>query len=111
MTFKPVSYTHLQQADHFFNHVTYKDLGTDNMKNAMFRQPLFEFSGACAGCGETPYIKAVTQLFGDRMIIANATGCTSIYGGSFPSTPYTTNESGHGPAWANSLFCLLYTSL
>ena len=93
-----------QQADHFFNHVTYKDLGTDNMKNAMFRQPLFEFSGACAGCGETPYIKAVTQLFGDRMIIANATGCTSIYGGSFPSTPYTTNESGHGPAWANSLF-------
>ena len=64
-----------QQADHFFNNVTYKDLGSDNMKNAMFRQPLFEFSGACAGCGETPYIKAVTQLFGDRMIIANATGC------------------------------------
>jgi len=93
-----------QVADHFFNNVTYKDLGTDNFKNTNFRQPLFEFSGACAGCGETPYIKAVTQLFGDRMIIANATGCTSIYGGSFPGTPYTTNKDGHGPAWANSLF-------
>jgi pyruvate-ferredoxin/flavodoxin oxidoreductase len=75
------------------------------VKNSQFSQPLFEFSGACAGCGETPYIKAVTQLFGERMIIANATGCSSIYGGSAPSTPYTTNyKSGKGVAWANSLF-------
>lgn len=76
-----------------------------NVKNSQFQQPLFEFSGACSGCGETPYIKAATQLYGDRMIIANATGCSSIYGGSAPSTPYTTNKiSGKGPAWANSLF-------
>jgi len=74
------------------------------VKNSQFKKPLFEFSGACAGCGETPYIKLVTQLFGDRMLIANATGCTSIYGGSAPSCPYTTNKEGHGPAWANSLF-------
>ncbi len=76
-----------------------------NVKNSQFAQPLFEFSGACAGCGETPYIKAATQLFGERMMIANATGCSSIYGGSAPSTPYTINKkSGKGPAWANSLF-------
>ena len=75
-----------------------------SVKGSQFRQPLFEFSGACAGCGETPYIKLITQLFGDRMIIANATGCSSIYGGSVPSFPYTTNKEGHGPAWANSLF-------
>ena len=74
------------------------------LKNTQFSQPLFEFSGACAGCGETPYIKLVTQLFGDRMIIANATGCSSIYGDSSPSTPYTHNSAGKGPAWANSLF-------
>jgi len=74
------------------------------VKNSQFARPLFEFSGACAGCGETPYIKNLTQLFGDRMIIANATGCSSIYGGSAPSTPYCANEKGHGPAWANSLF-------
>ncbi len=75
------------------------------VKNSQFAQPLFEFSGACAGCGETPYIKTVTQLFGERMIIANATGCSSIYGGSAPSTPYCAhNESDKGPAWANSLF-------
>jgi pyruvate-ferredoxin/flavodoxin oxidoreductase len=74
------------------------------VKNSQFAQPLFEFSGACSGCGETPYIKAITQLYGDRMIIANATGCSSIYGGSAPSTPYTVNKDGHGPAWANSLF-------
>ncbi|MBW2029297.1 MAG: pyruvate:ferredoxin (flavodoxin) oxidoreductase [Deltaproteobacteria bacterium] len=74
------------------------------VKGSQFRQPLFEFSGACAGCGETPYIKVITQLFGDRMLIANATGCSSIYGGSAPSCPYTVNEDGHGPAWANSLF-------
>ena len=75
-----------------------------NMKNAQFAQPLFEFSGACAGCGETPYIKNITQLFGDRMMIANATGCSSIYGASFPASPYCTNAKGHGPAWQNSLF-------
>ena len=75
-----------------------------NIKNSQFLQPLFEFSGACAGCGETPYVKLITQLFGDRMLIANATGCSSIYGGSAPTCPYTVNAKGHGPAWANSLF-------
>ncbi|MFT4168500.1 MAG: pyruvate:ferredoxin (flavodoxin) oxidoreductase [Dysgonomonas sp.] len=75
-----------------------------NVKNSQFATPLFEFSGACSGCGETPYVKLVTQLYGDRMLIANATGCSSIYGGSAPATPYTTNEEGKGPAWANSLF-------
>ena len=73
-------------------------------KNSQFATPLFEFSGACSGCGETPYVKLITQLFGDREIVANATGCSSIYSGSIPSTPYTTNEKGQGPAWANSLF-------
>ena len=75
-----------------------------SVKGSQFRQPLFEFSGACPGCGETPYVKLITQLFGDRMMIANATGCSSIYGGSAPSCPYTMNEEGHGPTWANSLF-------
>ncbi len=75
-----------------------------NVKNSQFATPLFEFSGACSGCGETPYIKLITQLYGDRMMIANATGCSSIYGASAPSTPYTTDEEGKGPAWANSLF-------
>ena len=75
-----------------------------NVKNSQFSQPLFEFSGACSGCGETPYVKLVSQLFGDREIVANATGCSSIYSGSIPSTPYTTNAKGQGPAWANSLF-------
>ncbi|HUU41780.1 MAG TPA: pyruvate:ferredoxin (flavodoxin) oxidoreductase, partial [Desulfatiglandales bacterium] len=75
-----------------------------SVKGSQFRKPLFEFSGACPGCGETPYIKIITQLFGERMLIANATGCSSIYGGSAPSCPYTVNEDGHGPAWANSLF-------
>ncbi len=75
-----------------------------NVKNSQFATPLFEFSGACSGCGETPYVKLVSQLFGDREIVANATGCSSIYSGSVPSTPYTTNENGQGPAWANSLF-------
>lgn len=88
--------------------VTYKDNLIDkfaNVKNSQFAQPLFEFSGACAGCGETPYIKTITQLFGEQMLIANATGCSSIYGGSAPATPYCKNyRSGHGPAWANSLF-------
>ncbi len=74
------------------------------VKGSQFNKPLFEFSGACAGCGETPYVKLVTQLFGDRMIVANATGCSSIYGGSAPTCPYTKNKEGKGPAWANSLF-------
>ena len=67
-------------------------------------RPLFEFSGACAGCGETPYVKLLTQLFGDRMVVANATGCSSIYGGNLPTTPYAVNASGQGPVWSNSLF-------
>ena len=75
-----------------------------NAKNSQFATPLFEFSGACSGCGETPYVKLISQLYGDREIVANATGCSSIYSGSVPSTPYTTNSKGHGPAWANSLF-------
>ena len=75
-----------------------------NVKNSQFATPLFEFSGACSGCGETPYVKLITQLFGDREMVANATGCSSIYSGSVPSTPYTKNEKGQGPAWANSLF-------
>jgi len=78
------------------------DPGT--IKNAQTREPLFEFSGACAGCGETPYLKLLSQLFGDRMLVANATGCSSIYGGNLPTTPWTTNRDGRGPAWANSLF-------
>ena len=92
--------------DYFYNHVTYKRevAGINNAKAVQFSKPLFEFSGACGGCGETPYVKAVSQLFGDRMLVANATGCTSIYSGSFPSSPYTTNAEGRGPAWANSLF-------
>ncbi len=87
--------------------VGYKDSVMDKtktVKGTQFVQPLFEFSGACAGCGETPYIKTITQLFGDKMMVANATGCTSIYSGSAPSTPYCTNSKGQGPAWANSLF-------
>ena len=67
-------------------------------------EPLFEYSGACNGCGETPYLKLLTQLFGDSLLIANATGCSSIYGGNLPTTPYTTNRDGRGPAWSNSLF-------
>jgi pyruvate-ferredoxin/flavodoxin oxidoreductase len=79
-------------------------LSFGSVKNVQLLQPLFEFSGACAGCGETPYIKLLTQLFGDHTIIANATGCSSIYGGNLPTTPYTTNREGRGPAWSNSLF-------
>lgn len=81
-----------EKAKYFFDEVTYKDYLVDKManpKNSQFAQPLFEFSGACGGCGETPYVKLATQLFGDHMVIANATGCSSIYGGSFPATPYT----------------------
>ncbi|HIU33771.1 MAG TPA: pyruvate:ferredoxin (flavodoxin) oxidoreductase [Candidatus Pullichristensenella excrementigallinarum] len=80
------------------------ELNLKAVKDSQFKKPLFEFSGACAGCGETPYVKLITQLFGDRMIVANATGCSSIYGGSAPTCPYTVNEKGQGPAWANSLF-------
>ena len=93
--------------DWFNSKVGYKDSVLNkaaNMKASQFAQPLFEFSGACAGCGETPYIKNITQLFGDHMMIANATGCSSIYGASFPASPYCTNAQGHGPAWQNSLF-------
>jgi pyruvate-ferredoxin/flavodoxin oxidoreductase len=81
-----------------------ESLGFTSVKNVQLLQPLFEFSGACSGCGETPYIKLLTQLFGDRAVIANATGCSSIYGGNLPTTPYTTNREGRGPAWSNSLF-------
>ena len=94
------------KAEYLYNKVSYKGnlVGKTNAKNVQFSKPLFEFSGACGGCGETPYVKAVSQLFGDRMIVANATGCSSIYSGSYPSSPYTTDENGRGPAWANSLF-------
>ena len=94
-------------AKYFFEQVSYKDHLVDKMsnpKNSQFAQPLFEFSGACGGCGETPYVKLITQLFGDHMVVSNATGCSSIYGGSFPASPYTKNAEGNGPAWANSLF-------
>lgn len=92
--------------DYITKNIGYKSVvdKTKSVKNLQFAQPLFEFSGACAGCGETPYIKTITQLFGDKMMVANATGCTSIYSGSAPSTPYCTNAQGQGPAWANSLF-------
>ncbi len=93
--------------EHAVKNVTSKQHLVDikqNPKNSQFAQPLFEFSGACSGCGETPYVKLVSQLFGDRQMVANATGCSSIYSGSIPSTPYTVNAKGQGPAWANSLF-------
>ncbi|HHV04888.1 MAG: pyruvate:ferredoxin (flavodoxin) oxidoreductase [Bacteroidales bacterium] len=93
--------------DYLHANIGYKDTilpKAQNVKNLGLTQPLFEFSGACAGCGETPYIKTVTQLFGDHMMIANATGCSSIYGASFPSSPYCKDRNGRGPAWANSLF-------
>ncbi len=92
--------------DFFINLPDYdrKELKTSNVKGSQFLEPLFEFSGACAGCGETPYIKLITQLYGDSILIANATGCSSIYGGNLPTTPYSKNKDGRGPAWANSLF-------
>ncbi|MFA5467188.1 MAG: pyruvate:ferredoxin (flavodoxin) oxidoreductase, partial [Candidatus Izemoplasmatales bacterium] len=94
------------RAEYLYNEITPKTglLEKNTVKNVQFEKPLFEFSGACGGCGETPYIKFATQLFGERMVIANATGCSSIYGGSFPASPYTTSKDGRGPAWANSLF-------
>ena len=109
LVMKPLGTQEAEQAnfDYLNTHVGYKDNvqpKTGNIKNAQFAQPLFEFSGACAGCGETPYIKTITQLFGDHMMVANATGCSSIYGASFPAAPYCKNSEGHGPAWANSLF-------
>ncbi len=91
----------------FFTNLPEDILGSNkeySIKGSQFKQPLLEFSGACAGCGETPYAKLITQLFGDRMIIANATGCSSIWGATFPTIPYCKNKNGHGPAWANSLF-------
>lgn len=96
-----------ENADFFEKNIAYgvKDgSGDTNLKGVQFKQPLFEFSGACAGCGETPYVKLVTQLFGERMIISNATGCSSIYGGTFPTIPYTKGTHGQGPTWGNSLF-------
>ena len=108
LTMKPLA-TQMNQKEnwHFgVEHVSDKSdrVNIHNVKNSQFAMPYFEFSGACAGCGETPYAKLVTQLFGDRMMIANATGCSSIWGASAPSMPYTTNALGQGPAWANSLF-------
>jgi len=108
LTMKPIA-TQLDQQKYFDYgiKVSFKPdviAGPVNVKTSQFRQPLLEFSGACAGCGETPYAKLVTQLFGERMYISNATGCSSIWGGSAPSTPYTVNHEGHGPAWCNSLF-------
>jgi len=91
----------------FFHALPNDEIGSSRLysvKGSQFKQPLFEFSGACAGCGETPYVKLTTQLFGDRMVVANATGCSSIYSGTFPTTPYCKNKDGHGPTWANSLF-------
>ena len=109
LVMKPLQSQEAEQKnfDYLHSHIGYKDNvqpKTGNIKNAQFAQPLFEFSGACAGCGETPYIKTITQLYGDHMMIANATGCSSIYGASFPASPYCKNGEGHGPAWANSLF-------
>ena len=110
LVMKPLD-TQLQEVDNWAFAADHKNVSTKGdimapttVKGSQFRQPLHEFSGACAGCGETAYIKNVTQLFGDRMMIANATGCSSIWGGSYPSSPYTVNHEGKGPAWANSLF-------
>ena len=107
LTMKPLATQKDQEANWEYAQTLpeYKgELNVKTVKDSQFKKPLFEFSGACAGCGETPYVKLITQLFGYRMIVANATGCSSIYGGSAPTCPYTTNDEGHGPAWANSLF-------
>jgi pyruvate-ferredoxin/flavodoxin oxidoreductase len=110
LVMKPLEGEAEKEADNWTFAQTLPDVSSDviakmaDVKKSQFTQPLFEFSGACAGCGETPYVKVLTQLFGDRMIVANATGCSSIYGGSSPTCPYTKNKQGHGPAWANSLF-------
>lgn len=109
LVLKPLETQVEEQAnfDYLNSVVGYKDSilpKEQSVKNSQFAQPLFEFSGACAGCGETPYVKAISQLFGESMVVANATGCSSIYSASFPSSPYCRNAEGHGPAWANSLF-------
>ena len=107
LVMKPIATQTGTQVDNFnFSEtVTYKDaFKRQTVKGSQFRQSLMEFSGACSGCGETPYVKVLTQLFGERMVIANATGCSSIWGASAPTTPYCTNANGHGPAWGNSLF-------
>jgi pyruvate-ferredoxin/flavodoxin oxidoreductase len=108
LVMRPIAEGIREESDNwdFFEKIDENDkiYNPNTVKGSQFQKPLFEFSGACAGCGETPYIKLVTQLFGDRMIIANATGCSSIYGGSAPTCPYTKNSEGRGPAWANSLF-------
>ena len=108
LVMKPLETQEAEQKkfDYLAKSVSYKETNfkPETVKGSQFKQPLLEFSGACPGCGETAYAKLITQLFGDRMMIANATGCSSIWGGSAPSTPYTVNKEGHGPAWANSLF-------
>ena len=109
LTMKPLAERRAEEVpnlDFVQKHITQKEelLPRNTIKGSQLQQPLFEFSGACAGCGETPYIKLLTQLFGERMVIANATGCSSIYGASMPSMPYTVNKRGQGPAWGNSLF-------
>ncbi|WP_272701405.1 pyruvate:ferredoxin (flavodoxin) oxidoreductase [Desulfovibrio sp. Fe33] len=107
LVMKPIATQTAEQVPNFdyTETVAYRDaFKRDTVKGSQFRQPLMEFSGACAGCGETPYVKVLTQLFGERMVIANATGCSSIWGASAPSTPYCTNRDGFGPAWGNSLF-------
>ncbi|MDD4993968.1 MAG: pyruvate:ferredoxin (flavodoxin) oxidoreductase [Paludibacter sp.] len=109
LTMVPIEtqYDNQKNWEYCIDHVASKQHLVDvksNVKNSQLATPLFEFSGACAGCGETPYVKLITQLFGDRQMVANATGCSSIYSNSAPSTPYTTTPEGHGPAWANSLF-------
>ncbi len=91
----------------FFENIPWNDrskIDFSTVHGAQFLEPLFEFSGACAGCGETPYLKLLSQLFGDRLLVANATGCSSIYGGNLPTTPWSVNKEGRGPAWSNSLF-------
>jgi len=107
LVMKPIASQTTEQVRNFnfSDKVSYKDaFGRESVKGSQFRKSLMEFSGACAGCGETPYVKVITQLFGERMVVANATGCSSIWGASAPTTPYCTNMDGHGPAWGNSLF-------
>jgi pyruvate-ferredoxin/flavodoxin oxidoreductase len=102
----PLRETERANWDFFLNLPEYDrtKINTGQVKDSQFLEPLFEFSGACSGCGETPYVKLASQLFGDRMVVANATGCSSIYGGNLPTTPWTKNKEGRGPAWSNSLF-------
>ncbi len=107
MADKPIDLTPERESIRFFEELPMNERPAVNFSTVhgvQFLEPLFEFSGACAGCGETPYIKVLTQLFGDRLVVANATGCSSIYGGNLPTTPWTTNAAGQGPAWSNSLF-------